>query len=524
MQRFEGRRLSWPRVVIVVIVIAVVVAGSLLMWGRQQDSAKASATGRWFGAYIDATSTPFYPIGDDVGSGERVVLGFAVADPEQPCTPSWGTFYTMDGAAETFDLDRRTARVRESGGEVVVSTGGFLNDELATACTDPAALEAAYAELLDRYESHTLDLDVEGDDLTSAQGGERRAAAMKALQAERATQDEPLEVWLTLPVATGGLTADGLAEVRRMLEAGVDVSVNLMTMNFGQTRGAGQSMADASIQAARSTHAQLASLYSDVGRSIGEQTLWSHMGITPMIGQNDLVGERFTLDDAAGVNRFAIDNGLGRVSMWSANRDDDCGANYPDLTRVSNNCSGVKQDPGAFATALSAGIGSALPSSEAARPSEVEAAQATAIVDDPETSPYPIWNKEAAYTKGDRSVWRGNVYEAKWWNQGEVPDAPVGDSGTVPWSLVGPVLPGDRPEPQAVVPAGLYPKWSAKNVYTKGDRVLFDGRILEAKWWNQAASPEAVLQGSPESPWKTFTNAETRSIVERVAQAKNPGK
>ncbi|MGJ9402953.1 hypothetical protein [Arthrobacter sp. KK5.5] len=175
---FEGRRLSPTRLIIVLAVVCGLAAASVLVWGKAQDSAAAGQGRQWFGSYVDATSTPFYDIGGNVAPGERVVLAFAVADLEEPCQPSWGSFYTMDSAAETFDLDRRAARVREAGGEIVVSTGGLLNDEPATACSDPVALRAAYAALLDRYESKTLDLDIEGDDLTDADGGERRALAV----------------------------------------------------------------------------------------------------------------------------------------------------------------------------------------------------------------------------------------------------------------------------------------------------------------------------------------------------------
>jgi len=53
------------------------------------------------------------------------------------------------------------------------------------------------------------------------------------------------------------------------------------------------------------------------------------------------------------------------------------------------------------------------------------------------------------------------------------------------------LLPGDRPVPPIVVPKGTYPAWSPTTIYEKGDRPLFDGRILETKWWNQGESPQA---------------------------------
>ncbi|MGG5753415.1 chitinase [Zafaria sp. Z1313] len=525
---FEGRRLSPLRVLLVLGIAGALVFGGMAAWGRIQDSATADRGTQWFGAYIDATSTPFYDIGGDGAGGGHVVLAFMVADGDDPCLPSWGGFYSMDSAAETFDLDRKVARVRDAGRQIVVSTGGLLNHEPAAACTEVDRLRDTYSAMLERYSSTTLDLDVEGEDLSDVAGGERRAEAIAMLQHDAAADGRRIDVWLTLPAATFGLTAEGLAEVGRMLDAGVDLAgVNLMTMNFGETREQNESMAAASIRAAHSVHAQLGAAYEQRGTSMGAQSLWRRIGLTPMIGQNDLLGEVFDLDDAAELNRFAVEQGVGRVSMWSANRDAPCGPNYPDVTRVSENCSGAEQGNGDFAKVLSDGLGMAGPVADAQAgpslpgPAPVE----TAISDDPETSPYPVWNDVAVYVEGDRSVWRGNVYEAKWWNQNARPDAPVVDAGSTPWKLVGPVLPGDKPQPVTTVPDGFYPKWSAKATYVKEDRVLFEGRVVEAKWWNTAESPEAALQGSGDSPWKLLSNVEVQAILdlaEAEADAEDP--
>lgn len=510
--QFQGRRLSPVRLLIVLAVIAALVAGGLSLWLRAKDSAAAERSDQWYGSYVDATSTPFYDIGTGTSAGERVVLGFAVADPDAACLPSWGGYYSMDEADQTFDLDRRVARVNELGGQIVISTGGLLNDELATACEDEQQVMRGYQQLLERYDSTILDLDIEADDLTNVTGGERRARAVAQLQ-----QQMDVEVWLTLPAATFGLAPEGLAEVKRMLAADVQLTgVNLMTMNFGETRTAGDTMAQASIQAATSAHRQLGEAYKEHGQQLGEQSLWRKIGLTPMIGQNDLLGEVFGLQDARDLNSFALEKGVGRISFWSANRDMACGENFPDLTRVSNNCSGVQQENGEFASLLSHEMGTAKrleptgQETSAAAPAPVE----TAITDDPESSPYPIWNSENAYVQGDRTVWRKNVYEAKWWNQDTAPDAPAVDGQPNPWLLVGPVLPGDTPAPVVTAPAGLYPEWSPKSVYTKGDRALFEGRVVQAKWWNTAQSPEAALQGAQNSAWDVLDNAAVQKLID----------
>ena len=109
--------------------------------------------------------------------------------------------------------------------------------------------------------------------------------------------------------------------------------------------------------------------------------------------------------------------------------------------------------------------------------------------DDPATSPYQIWNPSAAYPKNTKVVWHHNVYQAKWYTQGDVPDAPVSAASATPWTLIGPVLPGDHPAPTPTLSTGTYPAWSASAVYVAGDRVLYNGVGYQAKYWTQGSEP-----------------------------------
>ena len=47
--------------------------------------------------------------------------------------------------------------------------------------------------------------------------------------------------------------------------------------------------------------------------------------MTIMIGQNDLDAERLSLADAEAIGRFARAHGVARLSLWSLNRDAQCG-------------------------------------------------------------------------------------------------------------------------------------------------------------------------------------------------------
>ncbi|MEX5294633.1 chitinase [Kocuria sp. CPCC 205268] len=308
----------------------------------------------WFGGYVNATAYPYFDFGTEAAGQTHTVLGFVVADPEEPCTPSWGGYYGLEEAESTLRMEEQIASLREQGGEVVISFGGAAREELATVCTDPERLREAYAAVLDRYGVSTMDLDVENDDLGDPQAHDRRAAALAQLQEER---DEPPAVWLTLPVSPQGLDDDSLDVVARTLAAGVDVAgVNLMTMNYSESRAEGQSMVEASEEAARAGHAQLTGVWAAAGQELSAEQMWNRIGLTPMIGVNDVPGEVLDLDAAAELAGFAREQGVGRLSYWSLNRDRACTAEDGDPAEANDFCSGLEQEPGEFTRVLSEGF------------------------------------------------------------------------------------------------------------------------------------------------------------------------
>lgn len=508
--RFEGRRLSVPRLVAVLVVFAVVITAGWIFVRNERDAAQARSHGSpWFAGYVDVTATPTYAFEAETGEGsESAVLSFIVAADPQSCTPTWGTAYTLDQAGTDLDLDRRIERLRDQDRDVVVSFGGLLNTELGDACTDVQQLAAAYEQVIDRYTLTTIDLDLEGEALKDPAAMARRAEAVAQLQTEKRADGEELAVWLTLPIATTGLTEDGTNTVAAFLDAGVDLAgINAMTMNLD----AEDDLAAAAEESLTSLHRQLGILYDAAGMHQGPASLWTKIGATPMIGQNDLPQDVLSLEDARRLNAFARENGVGRMSMWSMNRDRTCGANYPDTSVVSDSCSGVDQGDASYAELLSAGFTGTPDDSAAARTRE-EAAEAV-VEDDPETSPYPVWNEDSPYTAGSKVVWHGNVYIAKWWNQGEAPDNPVLQDFEAPWTLVGPVMPGETPAPKVEIPAGTAPAWDGQTVYEAGSMVLFDGTLYVARWWTQGDSPEGAYANADSSPWRALDQDEVRTVL-----------
>src|SRR6266516_3744234 len=115
--------------------------------------------------------------------------------------------------------------------------------------------------------------------------------------------------------------------------------VNIMTMDYGASVDSGGQMGVDAINATIATEKQIASL-----------GLPSKIGITPMIGVNDVASEVFTLADAqALVNYAQMDANVARLAMWSVARDNgnSAGAQY-----ASPDSSGIAQQPYAFSAIL----------------------------------------------------------------------------------------------------------------------------------------------------------------------------
>lgn len=509
----QVKHLSLWRILFAIILVVGLSFLSVTNLKTWQDEKAIEPNKSWFAPYVDVTSTPTYAFEQlRTNLPVNVILAFIVSSKSDACIPTWGAAYTMDEAGVSLDLDRRIARLRQQSGQIAISFGGALNDELALKCTDPDKLLSAYHSVIDRYDVDTIDLDLENEGLNNTEALTRRADVIAKLQEKRRLDGKHLAVWLTLPVAPQGLTEAGTNAVSSMLLSGVDLAgINVMTMDYGGSKDQGQTMLDASIDALTQTHRQLGIIYKQAEINLSSISIWAKIGATPMIGQNDVVNEVFSLEDAIGFNTFTLEKGIGRMSMWSANRDIPCGENYVDIKIVSDSCSGVKSEKLSFTKALSKEYMGEI--SKSASVITVEDQESNEIPqDDPETSPYQIWKEIDTYLQGVKVVWHGNVYEAKWWTKGDVPDNPVLQSWETPWRLIGPVLVGEKPIPQPTLPPGTYPEWSGTVEYQAGVRVLFEGIPFQAKWWNKGQSPAASAANSDSSPWLSISQTEVMNM------------
>ncbi|QBJ90671.1 sugar hydrolase [Streptomyces seoulensis] len=291
-----------------------------------------------FAPYVD---TSLYPAFDLLGTADATGVknfNLAFVTDGGGCTPKWGgvSDLTADGvAAQIGDL-------RAKGGDVRVSFGGASGSELATTCSSADALAAAYGKAVDAFKLTKVDFDVEGGALPNTAANTKRAQAIAKLQAAH----PGLDVSYTLPVMPEGLTQDGVNLLADAKANGVHVDgVNIMAMDYGPAYSG--DMGDYAIQAATATQAQIKGVLA-----LSEDDAWKTVGVTPMIGVNDVSTEIFKVDDASQLVDFAKSKGIGSLSMWSGTRDKQCdGGTKPTADAT---CSSITQDKFAFAKAFAA--------------------------------------------------------------------------------------------------------------------------------------------------------------------------
>lgn len=265
-------------------------------------------------------------------------LGFILDGPHE-CEAAWAGSIPLKN--QNF-LGPDLQNLRQMGGDVIISFGGAAGTELAQACPDVDSLVAQYQAVIDAYQVARLDFDIEGSEMTDTPSIERRSQALAALQALM-----PLDISFTLPVLPTGLTDEGLNILQSAIDAGVEVAVvNIMTMNFGDSFPPDK-MGENTLQAATSLFEQLKSLYP----TKSDDELWGMIGLTPMIGMNDVSPEVFAEADAQMVTAFAQEKGIASLAMWSLDRDKEC---VSGTRAISNKCSGVLQEPFAYSMIFNA--------------------------------------------------------------------------------------------------------------------------------------------------------------------------
>lgn len=298
-----------------------------------------------FAPYVDMTLPPFLKFGE-VGPKlglNYYHLGFIVATSGSDYTPSWGGYEPLDSPA----IAEQIKKVRTNGGDVAISFGGSNNLPIYKVAPDAITTASVYMEVIKEYQVTRIDFDIEGDWLEDREGLDKNFSAIKIIQEQSINSGRRLDTWLTIPVLPTGITSYGLKCLTLALEKNVLISgINLMAMDYGDANAPEPEgkMGTYAISACNHAAEQLARLFAKFRIPKSKNQIYNMLGITSMIGINDVPSEIFTTTDAKELVTYGHNKNLGQLSIWSLNRDHPCPKDVTNYTK----CSGVAQQPYEF--------------------------------------------------------------------------------------------------------------------------------------------------------------------------------
>ena len=222
------------------------------------------------------------------------------------------------------------------GRDFTISFGGAAGEEAALTAPNATTLQVEYQSVINCYHVNSIDFDIEGAAEADQHSLKLRDQALAGLE----SANPGLKVSFTVPVLPTGLNASGLNVLQTAKNDGVRIdTVNIMAMDYGQSVDNNGQMGLDAIEAAVATERQLANM-----------GLVAKIGVTPMIGVNDVTSEVFTPANAQALVDYAkTDSQLALFSMWSVARGNGNGAGSH--TAAPDN-SGVAQQPHQYAGIL----------------------------------------------------------------------------------------------------------------------------------------------------------------------------
>ncbi len=277
-----------------------------------------------------------------------LTMAFLQTEATGSCDILWNGDPTTPVAQSPFGAD--IDRIRDRGGDVVPSFGGFSADntatEIADSCADVNRVAAAYEKVITTYNVTRLDMDVEDNSLTNPAGIDRRNKAIRQVEQWADRHHRTLQIVYTIPTGPAGLEQTGIDVLANAVanHTRVDI-VNIMTFDYYDDQA--HKMAADTKTAAGGLVKTLHMLYPNKSTD----RLWQMVGITEMIGIDDYGSggepgplEIFTLADARTILDWASDKNIAELSFWALGRDNGACPGTPG----SDNCSGVAQSTWQF--------------------------------------------------------------------------------------------------------------------------------------------------------------------------------
>jgi hypothetical protein len=350
-QRFMARRL-----VLALTAVALLTASVLAQPAAQARATVQAKTALriWprhvYAPYFETWTTDSIPAVAWKSEARYFSLAFLQTAKKGSCALTWNG--TKSEPVPGPRYQGQIARLRQLGGDVMPTFGGFSADstatEIADSCTSVSKIAADYEAVIKGYRVTRLDMDVEVNSLDNKAGIDRRNKAIALTEAWAKRVGWPLKIEYTLPVEPPGLEANALHVLKNAVANGARVdTVNIMTFDYYLDKEPKPlDMGALAITAATNVHRQLAALYPQSS----QRHLWAMEGITILPGIDDYPGktEITYLSDTRRILGFAQAHGLGLMSIWAIQRDN---GGCPG-TIDSNSCSGIKQPTWAFSHLL----------------------------------------------------------------------------------------------------------------------------------------------------------------------------
>ncbi|MEU4833900.1 hypothetical protein [Streptosporangium sp. NPDC023615] len=265
-----------------------------------------------FVTFVDTARDPRFDLSRAVRRDHLrwFTLGHLVAG-RKSCVPAWGGFREPDDDP----VADRLGRLRAAGGHAGLAFGGPTGRELASACTDPDRLTAAYRRAITAFGAAYVDFEIHGRASSpEPETVRRRARAIAVLQREAAREGRPLMVSFTLPVTGAGLTRRDQEMLRATRAEGAEIAtVNLLAPVGAPATGARLRPVASAVRAA----------HPQVARSLGRGTAWNRIALTPVLSGP---GHLTRLD----ARRLAAFSGRNRLA-WLSTRG---AALTPEVTRL----------------------------------------------------------------------------------------------------------------------------------------------------------------------------------------------
>jgi chitinase len=451
-------------------VIAAVGTAALALAGTgaivAAHAAAASVSRGWYGAA--AYVMPFENSPPDLPSvmaatGQKTFeLAFVLSGGG--CSPAWDGIHDINSDTTASSVINS---IRNAGGDITVSFGGYGGTKLGETCADPQSTANAYQAVINKYGLKAVDFDLEEPEYEKAAAIHNEIGAAKILR----QNNSGLYVSITTAGTTGG-EGTGYFGKQLLLEAKnsgfTPDNYSIMPFDGGFGGGSAQTAA-------------LDGFHTTLMNTFGwdSATAYSHEGVSLMNGRSD-TGEFFKQADFQTVLNYVTSHGLTRYTYWSVNRDRQCSP--PDNNgTTSGTCSSVPQSAWEF-TKFTAKFGGAVPptvnpTTGGPTPTQTGGTGGTCTA--------PPWNPATAYNGGAVVSFNGHQYTAKWWSQGHEPDHYSGPddewrdngacSGGPPTSTPSPTPAGSPSPTVSPTGGGQYASWQPNHAYAVGDLVSYGG-------------------------------------------------